>query len=137
MRDGYRVIIVVVQFKLHYGEKYTAMSEITLALPDRERVPDLGIYPKVHYNPSDEEIRMTEMPLCAIEILSPKQAVFDLIIKSKEYFDAGVKSYWLVNPLLENVHVFSDYETRTYYGKNDILGDENLGIEFKTADIFS
>jgi Uma2 family endonuclease len=48
---------------------------------------------------------MKKPPITVIEILSPKQAVQDLVDKFDEYFKVGVKSCWLVIPTLEIVGV--------------------------------
>lgn len=122
--------------RLLYGEKYTALPEINLELPVRERVPDLAIYPKIDFNPDENEVRMKQAPLCAIEILSAKQDLSELMTKRAEYFTGGVLSYWLVLPSLYTIYVF--YSPSEYYifsGK-DKLEDNKLGIELSLAEVF-
>lgn len=122
--------------RLLYGEKYTVLPEINLDLPIRERVPDLAIYPKMEFNPDENEIRMKQVPLCTIEILSAKQDLSELMTKRAEYFTGGVQSYWLVLPALYTIYVF--YSPSEYYifsGK-DKLQDVKLGIELSLEEVF-
>ena len=49
---------------------------------------------------------MKQVPLCAIEILSAKQDLSELMTKRAEYFTGGVLSYWLVLPALYTIYVF-------------------------------
>ena len=122
---------------LNYREKYTVISEVSLALPEGERVPDLAIFPIIEFTPTDDEVRMTELPFCVIEILSPTQTVTELVSKAKEYFAAGVKTYWFVNPILESIHVFTDAQTHVHFGKSEILRDENLQVELNLSEVFA
>jgi Uma2 family endonuclease len=46
---------------------------------------------------------MTDPPLTVVEILSPNQGMEELISKADAYFEAGVKSCWIVQPLLEAI----------------------------------
>jgi Uma2 family endonuclease len=50
---------------------------------------------------------MTDMPLLAIEIISPTQGTLELINQFNVYFEAGIKSCWLVDPLQGSVVVFN------------------------------
>jgi len=39
-----------------------------------------------------------DLPLLAVEILSPSTRRFDLTVKRSRYESAGVPSYWVVDP---------------------------------------
>jgi Uma2 family endonuclease len=125
------------ELRTKYKNRFRFLSEINLQLPNRERVPDLAIFPPIQFRPTDNEIRMPTPPLCAIEILSEMQSPHELMIKRTEYFAAGVKSYWLVLPSLRTVHIFNElgeYETFTH---KDILKDPLLDIELDLKEVFS
>ena len=78
---------------------------------------------------------MTEMPLLAVEILSPKQGTYELLEKFKVYFELGVKSCWLVDPAITTITVYSSNEEwRTFSGSEVI--DETLGIKLPLNKIF-
>lgn len=122
--------------RVKYEHKFRVLPEINLQLPERERVPDLAIYPPMDFLPDDNEIRMKTPPLGAIEILSEMQNVADLMVKRAEYFTAGVQSYWLVIPALRSIYVFYSPDDFDLFSKNDLLKDKKLGIEIKLGDIF-
>ncbi|MCW5923827.1 MAG: Uma2 family endonuclease [Saprospiraceae bacterium] len=70
--------------RLQFGEKFRVLPEISLDLPVRDRVPDLVIYCPMDYG--EEEIKMTEIALGVVEILSLTQSHEELEKKRKQYF---------------------------------------------------
>lgn len=48
----------------------------------------------------------TGAPDWIIEIISPSTARYDYIRKLKLYADAGVREYWIVDPVQKSVHVY-------------------------------
>jgi Uma2 family endonuclease len=69
--------------------------------------------------------------------MSPTQTITELIVKSHAFFDAGVKSYWLVIPSLKTIYVFSDKGEYEVYAKTDKLIDNQLNIEMDLGKLFS
>lgn len=125
---------LIFYLRLKYGELFRLLPEISLDLPFRDRVPDLAIYPSMEYG--EEEVKMTKIPVCLVEILSPTQNHIDLLIKRREYFDAGVKSYWLVFPDPKSVYVYSNPDEFEVFSYREVLNDPILGIELPLAEIF-
>lgn len=125
---------LIFYLRLKYGEIFSVLPEISLNLPIRERVPDLAIYPSMEYG--EEEVKMTQIPLCLVEILSPTQNHIDLILKRREYFDAGIKSYWLVFPDPKSVYVYSNPDEFEVFSYRDVLRDPALDIELPLSEIF-
>ncbi len=125
---------LIFYLRLKYGELFSILPEISLKLPSRDRVPDLAIYSSLEYG--EEEVKMTQIPLCLVEILSPTQNHIDLILKRREYFDAGVKSYWLVFPDPKSVYVYSNPDEFEVFSYREVLKDPLLGIEFSLSEIF-
>ncbi len=119
-----------------YEDTFIPLPELSLDLGGKTRVPDLAIYKEFDFSPGSDEVSVTEMPLGVIEILSPKQHIADLIIKSNDYFDAGVQSYWLVLPDLKTIYVYSDKNEYEVYAKTMLLKDEKLGIELDLGLVF-
>jgi Uma2 family endonuclease len=60
------------------------------------------------------ELRYIGVPSLIVEILSPSNQSHDLITKLNIYMNAGVKEYWIVNPMLHSVTVYSLNEERMY-----------------------
>lgn len=72
---------------------YSIFTELTLAIDGKDYIPDVSVYPKRKMEWRRRDIiRMTEMPLTAIEIVSPSQALDDALTKFDIYFRAGIKS---------------------------------------------
>jgi len=123
-------------FFVHYQDKFRALSELTLLIDEKKYIPDVVLYEKIDFEPGQDESAVSDIPLCAIEILSPKQNLTELIIKSHLYFEAGVQSYWLILPDLKTVYVFSAPDAYEAYVKKGILKDQQLDIELDLEKVF-
>lgn len=132
----------IVQGNIHfllrqrYGHQYRVMPEVSIIIDGKERIPDIAVYPPMEFTPGNDEVWLSEIPLTTIEILSPQQHLADLIAKSYKYFDAGVKSYWLVLPDLRTVYVFSAPNEYEVYSKTGTLRDPKIGVELIVEEIF-
>jgi Uma2 family endonuclease len=80
-------------------------------------------------------LRMREMPLLAIEILSPKHGTYDILEKFKAYFELGVLSCWLVDPALRTVTVYASTTDWATFSGNEVI-DEQIGINLPLDAIF-
>jgi len=126
-----RIIAVLSEFK-----DYSIFSELTLRIEDKNYVPNISLYKKRKINfKSGDILQMTEMPLLAIEILSPSQGTQEIVEKFHLYFQAGIKSCWLVIPLTESITVYSSPDNAETFYKDKIL-DKQLTIEFPINKIF-
>ena len=96
------------QLYARHDKKFTILSEISLQLPEvKPAVPDVAIYPKIKVDWESDVIRLTTPPLTAIEILSPKQNLEDILDKfAKIYFAAGVQSAWLIIPPIKYISLY-------------------------------
>ncbi|RKZ84079.1 MAG: hypothetical protein DRR19_18210 [Candidatus Parabeggiatoa sp. nov. 1] len=117
------------------------LSQFDLKNQD-EMVPDISVYiepPSLDDEPGEDEVRVTKMPDLAIEVLSPTQAINDLLKKIKAYFALGVRSCWLVMPSLEEVRVFSQ-QLRHYknfdLNNNEVVVDEVMDIRLPIQKVF-
>ncbi|OQW93498.1 MAG: hypothetical protein BWK79_10790 [Beggiatoa sp. IS2] len=133
--------------KLLDTDKYTTFVELSLELSHldlsqfdieaREEVkPDVCIYPKRRLSRPNDILKMSEMPLLAIEIISPKQGIYGIIEKFRVYFALGIKSCWLVEPTIETVTVYSAIDQRKTFVNGEVI-DETLNIRLPVQDIFS
>lgn len=85
----------------------------------RELIPDICVYPHTLRRKRRDILRMTEMPLLVIEIVSPLQGIEEILAKFDAYFALGIKSGWLVVPPNESVTVYSSPEDFKTFGTND------------------
>ena len=83
----------------------------------------------------------TGAPDWIIEIISPSNSSHDYIRKLNLYADAGVKEYWIVNPLDQSVYVYfmekDRFKTTAYIFQDEIKVNifENLGIDLTELGI--
>lgn len=117
------------------------LSQFNLSA-DRELKPDICLYSAAHrgFKRPTDLLRMTEMPLATIEILSPKQGTYDLKEKIKAYFFLGVKSCWLVIPEVEIVTVYSSidqFNNFNFRGGDTEVIDEVLKLRVPLANMFN
>lgn len=97
--------------------------------------PDVCIYPKRGLSRPYDILKMTEMPILAIEILSPKQGVQEIVEKIDAYFALGVRSCWLIDPTTAIVIVYRALEERKVFASGEVV-DDLIGIRLPFDEIF-
>ena len=126
--------------------KYTVCTDLSLDashidlsqfdIKAKEEIkPDICIYPKRGLSRPNDIIKMNEMPLLAIEVLSPKQGTYEILEKFKAYFELGIKSCWLVYPEAETITVHSSTHVRKHFNQDEVV-DEVLELRVPHHDIF-
>ena len=84
-------------FLLYQWNEYTVFSELSLDISHldwnqfhlqrkEELKPDICLYPKRSLSRPRDLIRMSEVPVLIIEILSPQQLIADILTKFEIYF---------------------------------------------------
>lgn len=127
---------LIFQIIAGYKNTYTVASELSLDLADWDTVPDLSIYRKLKFDSQNDLTSMTEPPLCTVEIISPTQSINELKAKANKYFAHGVKSCWIVVPVLENIYVFSSPSNYQIFRAHETLHDEVLQLSIPLQDVF-
>lgn len=129
---------ILVEIDIKYRKQYTLLSEIDIIMPQKPNcVPDIAIYPKLTFDFLDDEMAMTEMPITAIEIVSPSQSDNDIVKKINRYFNAGVNSCWFVMPSFQAISVYSAIGKYEFFTSEMTLIDKATGIELSLKEIFS
>lgn len=114
-------------------DKYRIFTELNLKLANISTIPDACIYAKntEKIDWFEDELEKKEPPLVIIEILSPRQGMQELTEKFKQYFGAGVKSCWLIQPYVKTVMVFDKNRNNTVFTSGQIFDVAlNAHIEF-------
>lgn len=89
-----------------FDNEYDTFPELELKLNGKPVKPDISVFPNLPEDWSTDVIFFTEPPIIAIEVLSPKQALSEITDKVNTiYFPAGVKSVWIIVPLLQTVFI--------------------------------
>ena len=116
-------------------KKYSIFTELSLLIDTKEYVPDICVYARMKINRSKDILRMTEMPLLAIEIISPTQGSKEILDKFEIYFAAHIKSCWLIDPATGVVTVYASLDKFRTFVENDII-DTVLDLKIPIKDIF-
>jgi len=131
-------------FLLKQTRQYSVSTELSLDVssldPNRYNVkdeikPDVCIYPKRGLVRPYDILKMTEMPLLAVEILSPRQAAYEILQKFEIYFALGVKSCWLVDPTTAVVSVYTAIDQNQTFSTGEVV-DSTLDLRLPLAEIF-
>lgn len=129
---------LIFALKLQFRQQYTVASELNLSMTERpDTVPDIAIYPKLQIDFLHDVTCMTQMPLTAIEIVSPSQSDAEILAKFERYFKAGVQSCWLVMPSFQAISVYSAFGKYRFFSENDTLTDALTGIALPLSEIFA
>jgi Uma2 family endonuclease len=118
-----------------HKNKFRSFSQLSLKLNGWASIPDFCVYPQSKINWNNDELEVTTSPLLVVEIVSPQQGTKELIDKFENYFANGVKSCWLLNPLLHQVIIYDAQGNRTYI-HNGLIQDTVLEIDIKIDDVF-
>ena len=118
-----------------YEDQFDVISELSLAAPNPSYVPDVCIFSAEASNWREDEVKVSDVPLTVIDIVSSSQTDTELTAKAKGYFAAGTRSYWLVQPVLRTIFVLLPNGTELVF-HNDVLTDPTNGISVDLTKIF-
>ena len=112
----------------------------TLTGPDSVRGPDISYYSRARVPLGVRIVRYHDQPpdLC-VEIVSPGNTRKELRRKVQEYFAAGVRQLWIVDPEERSVTILDGPTTgRTLYDDAILEGGDVLpGFTCRVADFFT
>lgn len=97
--------------------------------------PDVCLYPKRSLSRPFDILRMSEMPLLVVEILSPRQGTEEILRKFAVYFQLGVKSCWLVDPATEIVVVYRALDQHKTFSEGELF-DAVMDLRLLIDEIF-
>jgi Uma2 family endonuclease len=122
------------------GRVATESGTVTGRKPDTVRGPDVSYYSKERL-PLDQRVvgYHTEVPDLCVEVISPSNTKKAMRAKIKEYFFAGVRMVWVVDPEDRSVTILrAPDEGRTLYDDATLDGGEVLpGFSCKVSDLFA
>lgn len=118
-----------------YNKKKSKLEDkevITVVQPDLYVVCDTSIIDSQSCNGAPDLI---------VEILSPGNAAKDISMKYDLYEEAGVREYWVVNPMEKHINIYV-LENNIFIGKRPIVEFEEINsfifpdLKFKLSEIF-
>lgn len=127
-----RLIVIISKF---YDNIFDIFSELEIELNYERSVPDISLFFKGQIDFTFDEIRVPQTPVLTIEILSPTQALEDLLIRMRKNIDNGVKSVWIVLPETKTVFVFNHKKQQSTFIQDSII-DKELEIKINMDELF-
>ena len=89
-------------------KEYSAFAPITFQGAARRYTPDVVVYTKrgLARDKTDKNYTVEQTPpLLAVEIISPAQTMYNIILKCAEMLDSGVEECWIIEPANETITV--------------------------------
>ncbi len=114
--------------------KYRIHTELSILIDEVEYKPDLCVYPYKELDRKHDIIKMQDLPLSAIEIVSPTQLPQAIVTKIETYLEAGIQSCWMVLPYPTTITVYNINSEKSFIEGNIV--DEIIGIELPIENIF-
>lgn len=111
--------------KLHKDRKTIVEPDISV-ICDRNKLTDRGC---------------TGAPDWIIEIVSPSNSSHDYIRKLNLYADAGVREYWIVNPMEQSIFIYyfekDNFQVKSYTFQDKVKVNiyDDLDIDFSKLNI--
>lgn len=136
-------IIRIVSTFVHLGRlgKVTGADGMLKLFPGLIRIPDVAFVTQVRYRAA--KVRGVAVPLLVpdlvVEVLSAGNTRKEMLIKRGEYFSAGVRLVWMVDPKTRTVEVYkSPDDSITLTGDRAIDGGDVLpGFSMSLHEIFA
>jgi Uma2 family endonuclease len=122
-------------YSLKKQNKFSVFSELSLLIDGKEYVPDIAVYLPMKISKSKDILKMTEMPLLVVEVMSPTQGTQEVLDKFEIYFAAGIKSCWLLEPAIGAVTVYENLENFKTFVEGIII-DKVIDIKIPIQEIF-
>jgi len=122
------------------GKTYAAETGVYLQHnPDTVRAPDAMFISNEREAQITDPIKFIDVaPDLAVEVLSPNDTWTEVETKIDEYFLAGVRLIWVIDPKQEIVAVYHPNGERTRLTKSDTLTGSNVlpGFSVAITEIF-
>ncbi|MBI1925719.1 Uma2 family endonuclease [Candidatus Poribacteria bacterium] len=115
--------------QLLQNENIYALPELTLDIAN-ELTSDISIFPKEQIRPNffHDISRFQQMPTLAIEVMSSSQTVQELLEKSSQMVEAGIKTVWIVEPYSRTVFVTTHTGKQLFH--EEVVESEGIKTDF-------
>jgi Uma2 family endonuclease len=108
--------------------------------PGQVRIPDVAFvsWARIPGGRVPREPIPDLVPDLAIEVLSESNTAQEMIRKRREYFEAGVRLIWEIDPAMRTVAVFHAPDTKELLTESQVLdgGDVLAGFSLNLANLF-
>ncbi|HEU5117985.1 MAG TPA: Uma2 family endonuclease, partial [Isosphaeraceae bacterium] len=119
----------------------TGMDGCIRPFPGQVRIPDVAYvsWNRIPGRSFPKKPIPDLVPDLAVEVLSISNTRGEMTRKLQDYFDAGCRVVWYVDPVTETIHVHRALNSVVVLGRKDVIdgGDLLPGLSIKLEDIFS
>jgi Uma2 family endonuclease len=137
-----KIATILMEFVNRHNLGYILGADGMLRLqPGLVRIPDVSF---VSWNKAGKQ-QVPNVPMLgvapdlAIEVLSPGNTAIEMTRKRKDYFDAGVRLLWIIDPATRTVQVFTSPDTEVLLQENETLTDNTVlpGFDLPLQKLFA
>jgi len=121
-------------YELRRLTQYRIYTELSVVIDGIEYKPDVCAYPYRELDRKHDIVKMEELPMLAIEIVSPMQVLQKVVEKIDVYVAAGIQSCWMVVPYPTTVTVYDAGNEHIFVDGNIV--DSTIDLELPLAQIF-
>jgi Uma2 family endonuclease len=122
-------ICAQVMRQLLQDERFQPLPELTLDLGNGI-TPDISVFPKEKIRPDffEDILKVQELPVLAIEVISSSQNIHAILEKSKLLVNSGVKTVWTIEPYGRSIFVMDRLGKKLFHeGK---IVSEGITVDF-------
>ena len=112
------------------NRQFKPLPELTLNV-ENGLTPDISVYLRENVKPNyaRDVTRYFEMPLVAIEVISPSQNIQTLLEKAETLVENGVKAVWTIEPFTNSIVVTTKDGFKRF--QNQEIESEGVKVDFR------
>ncbi|NJO15867.1 MAG: Uma2 family endonuclease [Thioploca sp.] len=122
-------ICAQVMRQLLQDDSIQPLPELTLDI-DNGLTPDISVFKKEKIQPNffEDILKVKDLPILAIEVISSSQSIQSILEKSKLLVNSGVKTVWTVEPYGRSIFVINKEGKKLFH--EDIVESEGIKVDF-------
>jgi Uma2 family endonuclease len=122
-------ICAQVMRQLLQNDSIQPLPELTLDI-DNGLTPDISVFKKEKIQPNffEDILKVKDLPILAIEVISSSQSIQSILEKSKLLVNSGVKTVWTVEPYGRSIFVINKEGKKLFH--EDIVESEGIKVDF-------
>ena len=115
--------------QLLQNESLQPLPELTLDI-ENGLTPDISVFQKEKIKPNffEDILRVKDLPILAIEVISSSQSIQELLEKAKFLVKAGVQTVWTVEPYGRSIFVVSSNEQSLFH--EEVVASNGVTVDF-------
>ena len=115
--------------QLLQDETIQPFPELTLDI-ENGLTPDISIFPKGQIYPDffEDVLKAKQLPILAIEVISPSQSIQAILEKAELLVKAGIKTVWVVEPYGKSLFVISNEGKKLFH--EEMVESDGIRVDF-------